>query len=202
MSDLYQQYRGIRGWVAAEILEDTEEKFETGEVFPIAGLAEVSKNTDSSSEPYYYDNKATGSNDSTGADQITFSSAAIPDDAYAKITGQYYDNARGLLVEGSRESKYFATGYITKKTDGTEMFVWRLKGKFSIPSSTHATESEGAEGNGQEVTYTGTETVHKFTVGDEKKPERAVTVNTKLNKVDETAFFGTVQTPDTIKASV
>lgn len=202
MPDLYQQYRGIRGWVAAEVLEDSEEKFECGTPFPVAGLAEVSKNTESSSEAYYYDNKAAGTTDTTGSDEVTFSSAAIPDEAYAKITGQYYDAERGLLVEGSRESKYFAVGYITKKTDGTEVFVWRLKGKFSIPSSTHATEDDGAEGNGQEVTYTGTETVHKFTIDGKKKPGRAVNVNTKLNPVTEEEFFASVQTPDTIKASV
>ena len=200
MSDLYQQYRGIRGWVAAEVIEDTEENFECGTPFPIAGLAEVSKNTESSSEGYYYDNKLAGSNDTTGADEVTFSSAAIPDEAYAKITGQYYDEATGMLVEGSRESKYFAVGYITKKTDGTEIFVWRLKGKFSIPSSTHATEDDGAEGNGQEVTYTGGETVHKFTKTG--KCARAVTVNTAKNSVNETEFFDSVQTPDTVKTSV
>jgi phi13 family phage major tail protein len=202
MSELYQQYRGIRGWVAAEVITDTEEEFECGTPFPIAGLAEVSKNTESSSEGYYYDNKLAGSTDTTGADEVTFSSAAIPDEAYAKITGQFYDAEKGMLVEGAREPKYFATGYITKKTDGTEMFVWRLKGKFSIPSSTHATEDDGAEGNGQEVTYTGIDTTHKFTVDGKKKSERAVTINTKINAISEETFFGTVQTPDTITKSV
>ena len=200
MADIYQQYRGLRGWVAAEVITDTDEKYECGTPFPIAGLAEVSKSTESSSEGYYYDNKLAGSNDTTGADEITFSSAAIPDEAYAKITGQYYDEATGMLVEGSRESKYFAVGYITKKTDGTEIFVWRLKGKFSIPSSTHTTEDDGAEGNGQEVTFTGGETVHKFTKNG--KCARAVNVDTSVNAVSEEEFFGTVQTPDTVKASV
>ena len=51
--------------------------------------------------------------------------------------------------------------------------------------------------NGQEVTYTGVSTIHKFTsIGN--KPAKAITVDTSVNAVDEATFFGTVQTPDTI----
>ena len=118
----------------------------------------------------------------------------------AKITGQTYDAAKGLFVEGERQSKYFAIGYITEKTDGTEVFVWRLKGKFNIPDSTHATKDDGAEANGQKLVFTGINTSHKFTaIGN--KTAKAVNVDTSINKVAETKFFATVQTPDTVNAS-
>ena len=73
--------------------------------------------------------------------KVSISASAIPFDVLAKITGQFYDENLGMYVEGERESKYFAIGYITEKTDGTEVFVWRLKGKFNIPDSTHATKA-------------------------------------------------------------
>ena len=44
----------------------------------------------------------------------------------ATITGQNYDSATGALFEGVRDLKYFALGYKTKKTNGDEVYVWRL----------------------------------------------------------------------------
>jgi phi13 family phage major tail protein len=196
-----QEYRGIRGLVAAEITTDTSEKFETSTPFPVAGVAELSRTTESSSESHYYDNAPAVVIDSTGADEVTISASAIPFDVLAKITGQYYDEAKGMFVEGERESKYFAIGYITEKTDGTEVFVWRLKGKFNIPDSTHATKDDGAEANGQEIVFTGINTTHKFTINGKQKTAKAVNVDTSVNAVAETEFFATVQTPDTVKAA-
>ena len=197
-----QEYRGIRGLVAAEITTDDLEKFETGTPFAVCGVAELSRTTESSSESHYYDNAPAVVIDSTGADEVTITASAIPFDVLAKLTGQFYDEANGMLVEGERESKYFAIGYITEKTDGTEIFVWRLKGKFNIPDSTHATKDDGAEANGQELVYTGINTTHKFTIGEKKQTAKAVNVDTKVNKLPEVTFFATVQTPETVKKTV
>jgi len=57
---------------------------------------------------------------------VTISASAIPLDVLATITGQNYDSATGALFEGVRDLKYFALGYKTKKTNGDEMYVWRL----------------------------------------------------------------------------
>lgn len=193
-----QEYRGIRGLVAAEVITDTAEAFECGTPFAIAGVAELSRTTESSSESHYYDNVPAVVIDSVGADEVSVTASAIPFDVLAKITGYAYNEEKGMLVEGERDSKYYALGYITETTDGTEIFVWRLKGKFNIPDSTHATKDDGAEATGQEITYTGVNTNHKFTSVD-NKTAKAVNVDTSVNTaVNETEFFGTVQTPDTV----
>ena len=196
-----QEWRGIRGLVAAEVLTDDTDTFECGTPFAVAGVAEIARTTESSSESHFYDNVPAVVIDSTGADEVTITASAIPFEALAKITGQYYDAAKGMLVEGERENKYFAIGYIAKKTDGTEVFVWRLKGKFNIPDSTHATEDDGADANGQEIIFTGINTNHKFTVNGKKKTAKAVNVDTGVNAVEETEFFAEVQTPDTVTAA-
>lgn len=193
-----QEYRGIRGLVAAEVLTDTTEEITFGTPFAVAGVAELSKTTKSSTETHYYDNAPAVALDSTGADEVTISASAIPLDVYGKLTGQRYDEAKGMLVEGVRESKYFAIGYITKNTSGTEIFVWRLKGKFNVPDFTHNTEDDGAEANGQELVFTGIMTTNKC---DENgtKPAKAAIVDTGKNKnVTETAFFAKVHTPDEV----
>ena len=140
---------------------------------------------------------------STGADEVTLSLSAIPLDILAKITGQHYDTNTGALIEGDRETKYFAIGYKTKKTNGDYVYVWRLKGTFNIPESTHATETDGTDANGQEVTFTGINTTHKFTkVVDKngnKKGAKAVNVDVAKGLADVSDFFDTVTTPDTLK---
>lgn len=197
----YQEYRGIRGLVAAEVLTDTTETFECDTPFPLAGVAELTRTTESTSESHYYDNVPAVVIDSTGADEVSITASAIPFDALAKVTGQVYDATKGMFVEGERQTKYFAIGYITEKTDGTEVFVWRLKGKFNVPDSTHATKDDGAEANGQELVFTGINTTHKFTaLGN--KTAKAVNVDTSVNTgVKEETFFAEVQTPDTVTAA-
>ena len=197
----YQEYRGIRGLVAAEVLTDDADAFECGAPFEVAGVAELSRTTETSNESHYYDNVPAVVIDSTGADEVTITASAIPFEALAKLTGQTYDATKGMFVEGERQAKYFAIGYITEKTDGTEVFVWRLKGKFNIPDSTHATKDDGAEANGQELVFTGINTAHKFeSLGN--KTAKAVNVDTSVNTgVKEATFFAEVQTPDTVTAA-
>ena len=199
------EYRGVEDLVAAEVLTDNnkeEEGYTTGEVFDIAGVAEISKNTNSSNESHYYNNMPAVVVSSTGADEVTLSTSAIPLDILAKITGQKYDELTGTLIEGERETKYFAIGYKTKKTNGDYVYVWRLKGTFNIPESAHATENDGTDANGQELTYTGINTTHKFTkVTDKsgkKKGAKAINVDVAKGLADVSEFFDEVVTPDTL----
>lgn len=191
------EYRGVEGLVYAEVTEDSTENFTTGEVKEFAGVAELTKATETSSEAHYYDNMPAVVIESTGSDEVTASVSAIPLNVLADITGQVYDEATEMFIEGARENKYFALGYKTKKTNGDEIYVWRLKGTFSIPESAHATEDDSTDANGQEITYTGISTTHKF----EKtgKGAKAVNVNATNGKADVSTFFEAVQTPDSVK---
>lgn len=197
MPKTYFEYRGVSNAVYAEITADTAENFTTGAVKDLTGVSEIGKTTDSANETHYYDNLPAIVIDSVGSDEITINTSGIPLDVLADITGQYYDQTTGMLVEQESTPKYFAFGYITDKTDGTKVLVWRLKGKFSIPGTTSATKDDGTDANGQELTYTGISTVHKFTKTG--KPARAINIDTSVNKtITEDDFFATVSTPDTI----
>ena len=186
------EYRGIEGLVYAEVLTDTADSYTAGEVKDLAGVAELSRTTESSSEPHYYDNIPAIVITSTGSDEVTVTTSVLSLSTVAEVTGQGYDEATGMMIEGERTTKYFAMGY------STEVLVWRLKGTFSIPDSTHATENNGTDGNGQELTFTGISTTHKFTKTG--KPAKAVNVDIGLGLADDTDFFTTVQTPDTVNA--
>ena len=104
-----------------------------------------------------------------------------------------------MMVEKERTPRYFAIGYQTKTTSGDVMYVWRLKGTFNIPDQNSQTEDDGTDANGQEITFTGISTTHKFT--KTSSAAKAVTVNTGLDLIaDKANFFTAVQTPDSITA--
>lgn len=191
------EYRGVEGLVAAEVTnDDNNTGYVTGQVFAIAGVAEISKTTDSSNEAHYYDNIPAVVVSSTSSDTVTISVSAIPFDVLAMITGQNYDETTGALIEGPRDLKYFALGYKTKKTNGDEVFVWRYKGTFNIPDQTNSTENDSTDANGQELTYTGISTTHKFTKTG--KVAKALVVDTSKGLANVSDFFENVTTPDTL----
>ena len=193
------EYRGVEGLVAAEVLTDDDTAgYTTGDVFAIAGVAEISKTTDSSNEAHYYDNIPAVVVSNTSSDTINISASAIPLDVLGYITGQTYDSALGALFEGPRKVRYFAIGYQTKKTNGDKMYVWRNKGTFNIPDQTNTTENNSTDANGQELVFTGISTTHKFTKTGEGC--KAVVVDVAKDLADVSAFFDEVVTPDTLTA--
>ena len=203
----YFEYRGVSNGVYAEVLSDTSEGITFGSVKEFTGLSEVGKSTDSANEAHYYDNIPAIIISSTGADTISLNTSGIPLSMVADITGQMYDAQTGMLVEKERKPKYFALGYITEKTDGTKVLVWRLKGSFTIPEQTSSTKNDGTDANGQTLTYTGISTTYRFNSvlddSGDKQPAKAVNIDTSVNtSMSADTFFAKVQTPDDIAGSV
>lgn len=193
------EYRGVEGLVAAKLESDDFTGITYGDVFAVAGVAEIAKTTESSSETHYYDNKPAIVIESTGSDTVTISASAIPLEVLAALTGQKYDATTGAMFEGPRAKDYFAIGYQTKKTNGDLVYVWRLKGTFAVPDETSATEDNGTSANGQSLVFTGIDTIHKFTKND-NAPAKAVVVDVAADKANVSNFFEDVVTPDTLQA--
>lgn len=191
-------WRGVRGLVAAELLTDDKDGVTYGEPFAVAGVSTLSKSTETSSSPKYYDNAPAIVISAVGSDEVSIEASAITHDVLAKLMGEFYDEETGMYVEGEPEQKYFAIGYVTEMTDGTEIYVWRLKGQFSYPDVEHATKDDGTDSTGSTITYTGVNTQHKFT--KTSKTAKAINVPADKYTQGEAAFFETVQTPDTIGA--
>ena len=192
-------WRGIRGLVAAELLTDDADGITYGEPFAVCGTSTLSKTTETSSANKYYDNVPAIVIQATGGDEVSIEGSAIPEDVLAKIMGEFYDETTGMYVEGEPVNKYFAIGYITGKTDGSEMYVWRLKGQFSYPEVEHVTKDDGTDSTGNTITFTGVNTQHKF--AKTGKTAKAITVPAAKYAAGETAFFEEVQTPDTVGAA-
>lgn len=196
------EYRGVEGLVAAEVLHDDNETgsghgYVTGDVFAIAGVAEIVKAVEQSSETHYYDNLPAIVIDSVGADTISIKASAVPLEVQGKLTGQTYVTAKGALIEGgSPVAPYFAVGYKTQKTDGSTVYVWRYKGKFTLGDQTNTTKDKSANANGQSLTYTGIDTTHKWTATG--KGAKGIVVDGSLGLADVSEFFDEVTTPDSL----
>lgn len=201
MSEIFE-FRGVDNLVYALVTKDDNDEnggYVTGEVKPLAYVAEIGKTTETSSEAKYYDNKAMLTINSEGADEISCTVAPLSLETLAEITGKNYDKETGMFIDGERKNVYIAIGYRTKGTDGGYRYVWRLKGTFDIPEETVATEDDGTDSNNQQLTYTGISTTHEFKKGGACK---GIVIDARKELADLTKFFDTVQTPDTVKAKV
>lgn len=194
-------WRGIRGLVAAELLTDTTESggLTYGTPFAVCGTSSLSKTTESDSANKYYDNVPAIIIQAVGGDEVSIEGSAIPEDVKAELMGETYDETLGMYVEGEPVTKYYAIGYITEKTDGSEVYVWRLKGTFSYPEEEHNTKDDGTDSTGSTITFTGVNTQHKFTKTG--KTAKAINVLAEKWTGGESTFFASVQDPDTVAAA-
>ena len=194
------EYRGVQDLFYAKVTEDSEAAYVTGTPKRLAGVATVAKTVTSNVEAHYYDNAPAVVSSSVGADEVTLTVSAIPLEVLADITGQTWDSTHGAIIEGPRVQEHFAIGYRFKKTDNTEVYVWRLKGVFNVPDQTNATEDDGTEANGQELTFTGIQTIHAFTATG--KGAKAVAADDGLGLAQVSNWFSAVVTPDSIATRV
>lgn len=196
------EFRGCKNLVIAEITADTEDAYTTGEVIPLAPVAEISKSVDTSSAAHYYDNKAAIIIDSEGEDTVTFTVAVPDDETMALITGRTYDSTKKMFIESERVQRYFAVGYILGEIgEGSdERYVWRMKGTFNIPDEASKTEDNSTDASNLSLTYTGIYTSHEFANGKGtgvKGSAKANYVRSSDNKWTAAEWFDAVVTPDT-----
>lgn len=202
------EFRGVDNLYVAEVLEDDANGYVCATPIHLAPVAEVGKSTDSSSEAHYYDNKAMIVINSESADTISITMAPPELAKLAQIIGKSFDPTTGMMVDSPRQNKYFAIMYRTKGTDGQYRYVSRLKGQFTIPEETSATEDDGTDANNTSIEFTGIYTEHEFNKGIyngtawEKAGAKGVVVDTRYGLADVSNFFSQVQTPDTIQSAV
>lgn len=196
MAKYYDDYRGVSNLVGAMVTQDDSEGYVTGEVFDLIPVAEISKSTEASSASKYYDNIPALVINSEGSDEISITGAAIPLDVLARITGKQIDATSGAFIDGPAIPPYMAIGYQYELTSGDTVVFWRLKGKFTIPEESSATQDDGTDSSGQELTYTGVNTNHKFTKTG--KTAKGIVADSRFSTFDPATVLATVATPDAL----
>lgn len=192
----YDDFRGVDNLVYAIVTKDDADGYTTGEVNDLIPVAEISKSTEASSASKYYDNIPAIVINSEGSDEISITGAAIPLPVLAAITGKQIDAASGAFIDGPAVPPYVAIGYMYGLTDGSTVIYWRLKGKFTLPDDSSATEDDGTDSSGQELTYTGVNTNYKFTATG--KTAKGVVCDSRFSNFDVAEVFKQVCTPDNL----
>lgn len=203
----YNEYRGVRGLVIAEITDGETYTPQTWQ--ELSGVQSVAVTKNESSESKFYDNAARIVIDAEGADEITLVVSVLANKTRALIDGVEYDEKTNMIINTPKKRKYFALGYIGEKTDGTEEFNICYKGKFTGGGETHETKTDGTESTNVEYTFTAIHTSAKIlTVGATKTTVKSIKVPASTT-VTEANIFGTFAsgvstvkplTPDEIKA--
>lgn len=203
----YNEYRGVRGLVVAEVTKDDTTGYVTEKWEELSGVQSVAIAKNENSETHYYDNKAAIVVDAEGPDEVTLVVSILANKTRAKIDGVGYDESRDMIINTPKKRKYFALGYIGEKTDGTEEVNVFYKGKFSGGAETHNTKDDGTEATNVEYTFTAIHTAAKiYTVGSVAQSAKSIKVTVSA-EVPETEIFGrftdgvsssAVPTPDDI----
>lgn len=206
---LVDEFRGTDQLYIAEVLKDNNlttsgEGYVCGTPFKLAPVAEISRTTETATETKYYDNMPANTISVEGADTVTLTVPALPASMLGEITGKLVDSTTGALLDGEAQPKYFALGYRLGLTDGTYRYVWRYKGRFSIPDEASTTKNAGTDTNNQTLTYTGIAAMHKFTKAVDSNgnsiPQKALVVDERDDKADVSTWFSAVVTCDTVQA--
>ena len=192
----YKDWRGISDVHVAKLLTDTEAEISWDTPFWLCGTSKLTRSTEVTINKKFYDNHAAIVKKTVSGDEVEIEGSAIGDAERAKVTGEYYDDENGIFAEGELEDLEHALGYVTKKTDGTEYLVWRYKGAFDYPDDEHATEDDGTDSAGNNLTYSGVQTQHKFVKSG--KPGRSVRIPIDKFPGGKEAWFSQVQTVDTV----
>lgn len=207
MDTSYFEFRGVDQFHIAKVTKDDKTGYVTDTPVYFQPVSEIGKSTDSSSEAHYYDNKALIIVTSESADSIQITMTVPTLKQLAELTGKSFDATTGMYVDGERRNDYYAISYRTKGTDGKYRYVSRLKGVFSIPEETVATENDGTDTNNIQVTFTGIYTNYEFNKGKyingawQKGSAKGIVVDERYNLVDFSTFFDEVKTPDNVTAS-
>lgn len=206
----YNEYRGIRSVVVAEVTKNNTDEYTAGKWEEMAGAQSLGVTKNESSESHFYDNAARIVIDAEGADELAIVLSLLDNKTRAKVDGVEYDADSDMIVNTPKTKKYFAVGYIAEKTDGTEEINIYYCGKFSGGGETHNTKDDGTEATNVEYTYTGVHTTAKvYTKADGTKTTVKSAKFPIGGKITEAAVFGTFtdgvstlapMTPDEIKA--
>ena len=208
----YNEYRGIRNIVYAEVLKNDSDGYEAAVWEELSGCQSLGVTKNESSESHFYDNAARIVIDSEGADELAVVLSILANKTRAKVDGVAYDEKTDMIINVPKKRKYFAIGYIAEKVDGTEEINIYYNGKFSGGGENHNTKDDGTEATNVEYAYTGVHTTAKIYTKEDGTKETVKSAKFPIgNGITEAAVFGTfadgvstqkVLTPDEIKALV
>lgn len=190
--------RGLANVVIAEVVTDTAEKFETGEVKSLFAAGEMTVTASQDKVIVWLDNKPVVTMGREANSEISVSGSAIKDSLQAELFGKDIDPETGIIMDsGDFVEKYYAFGAEVGNYGGKPSYVWFLKTSLSIPDEANKTEDESTDYNGSSITVTAQKTVHEFAATG-KSCKRVVLDPDASEILPDADWFAQVVTPDNV----
>lgn len=194
----YTEFQGVdKVWIA-EVTEDSDANYTCGTPEHLIPAGELSTTSNTDKATKYYDNIPFLVVASEGSTDLTLTCPVLPLEMQSKITGKYYDEATGALMDsGQPIVKYFALMYRERFLDGTYRYVVRHKTSISLNDQSNKSLDESTDSNGMELAISSITTQHVFTkTGTVSK---AMIVDERDGKAEVSKWYTAVETPDTLK---
>lgn len=197
---IYRKHRKLRNLVVAELKTDTKSTLEYyDKPKQIAGLGELTLDAKSSSEKSYYDDEPRIIIDTEEDKTLKLKISALSLEDRMWLSGQTVsDSNDGFLEQDNVEKPYFAIGYITGDTDGTETYTWIYKGKFGAISESYKTK-KGTDSTEDELEFSPVTTNYIFKYDGISKPAvsyKLPSINSKgETTISSKKFFEDVYNP-------
>jgi len=136
---------GLKNLHYAKLTKDDDTGVTYGTPKKIAPAISVQMNTNSNTATLYADDGPAATDSALGVTEVTINTSDLPTAVEAELLGHTI-NEDGVMIENSDDAApYVAIGFSSITSDGGEMFVWLLKGKFSVPQQNHQTKGENIE---------------------------------------------------------
>lgn len=168
----YADYRGLRGLVAAEILEDNGETFTADTWKELEGAVSCSIEGEEESTPIYRDNLAVRSITTEGTDTATVNMDVLANMVRAWLEGRSYSEKNDVYIKTPKKNKKYVFGCIGKKSDGKEEAIIFYNTTVTGGNEERNTEDDGTDVTTVEYTFAGAYTQTKFNIGTTEKPDK------------------------------
>ena len=189
--------RGLSNIMYAEVTKDAADAYTVGTPQQLIPAGNLSISVESNTNDSYFDNALFYRAGQEGNSTVTIDGAMLRPDMVADITGKTVDATTGAIIDdGTYHEKYFAVGGKIGLVDGTEIYVWFLKGTFGYPNETAKTEDASTDVGAMTLTYSAVKTIYQFgnTVGCKR-----ILMDTEVSELVESAdFFEQVVTPSNL----
>lgn len=202
MPEEYGEYINLDSMHYA-IVTDSKDAYTPGVNNYLAPAGQISHEPSTKINTRYYDGIAMFTTTTEGETKVALTVSGVPLPIAAILTGKYYDESKGLLVDtgDTRKAPWCALSGRMELGDDAFRYFQYLKGKFSLGKMEAESRKDDISPKTTELTYTAVTTLKQFTVNGEQKGIKGLFADDSdpaFTGAD--SWFTQVQTPDTVSA--
>lgn len=156
---------GLRDLYIALVTLDDDTNYTAATPQYFAPAVNASQSPASNSKTQYADDGPYDVMASEGETKIDLEVTNIPLEMQAIVLGKVYNTASGQLWDNGGTPPDVALGFRTAKSNGSYVYYWFLKGKFSAPSQEAASKADSPDPKTAKIAYTAVKTTYQFDLG-------------------------------------